>query len=911
MSMRQARFPLVATLAISLMATSLGAVSSPQLHAGSLDPRFGAAGRVLTDFRAPISSGGQAVAVQRDGKIVVAGTAQDAPGRRFALTRYNTDGTLDQSFGTGGMVTTRFADRSQESVAALALQTDGKIIVAGTTTYTLPGLLFETSDFAIARYNADGTLDPSFGDGGTVTTNMTELPIQIPPFTVPSGDNATGVAVQPDGRIVVAGNTSDPSGRGPAIALARYNEDGSLDHTFGPNHDGKVASGLGSASVTTAGVAIAPTGKIFVAGSATSFPAFDSDFALVRYNADGTLDLPFGVGGLVTTDLSGMPDFAGAIAIQADGRIVVAGTTTQFTPTPPPPPPPPPRDRTLTTLGPDQDFAVVRYNADGTLDTGFGAGGKVITDVGSPFDAATSVAIGDVGRIVVAGSVARFTVDFAVAVYGADGRLDPGFGGGAPVVTDFAGDTDRAFGVAVANDHSVIAVGSAAIATGDPNLRPSEIALARYLVDGSLDSTFDADGTVMTLLIGSGIDEAEGVALQPDGKVVVAGNSRGAFGGDFALIRYNADGSIDSTFGPSGDGRVVTDLGSAGRCGQTRCPASDDVVTALVLQPDRKIVVAGATFDADAHSFQFALVRYLADGTLDSTFGTGGIVKTDLAPVGRSSLRDNKANGIGLQRDGKIIVVGSTTDLSERGTGLDWALARYNADGSLDPTFGPNGDGTLIVDFGSDRGIGSEQAGAVAIRPDGEFVVAGSTGHGLPTVVALIVAKFARTGTLDASVTSDFPFLGRSFIPRLAIGFTSDGSIVVMTDVGFDVFQYTRGGDLDTNFGVNGVATMEFDRAAAGAMAVQSDGHIVLGGTKRSAFVGIGDFALARYRADGSVDTSFGDGGTVTTNFGPQSFGRGTALALRQDGDIVLVGGQNGDFAVAKYLGAARPAPVQ
>ena len=123
----------------------------------------------------------------------------------------------------------------------------------------------------------------------------------------------------------------------------------------------------------------------------------------------------------------------------------------------------------------------------------------------------------------------------------------------------------------VANDHNVIAVGSAAIATGDPNLHPGEIALARYVVDGSLDSTFDADGTVMTLLIGSGIDEAEGVALQSDGKIVVAGNSRGAFGGDFALIRYNADGSIDPTFGPSGDGRVVTDVGSAGVCGRTRC----------------------------------------------------------------------------------------------------------------------------------------------------------------------------------------------------------------------------------------------------------------------------------------------------------------------------------------------------
>src|SRR5207247_1321807 len=101
------------------------------------------------------------------------------------------------------------------------------------------------------------------------------------------------------------------------------------------------------------------------------------------------------------------------------------------------------------------------------------------------------------------------------------------------------------------------------------------------------------------------------------------------------------------------------------------------------------------------------------------------------------------------------------------------------------------------------------------------FVVAGSTGHGFPTVVSLIVARFDRTGTLDGIVTSDFPFLGRTFVPRLAVAFKPAGRIVVMTDVGFDVFQYMRDGDLDTNFGINGVATMEFDRAAAGAMAVE------------------------------------------------------------------------------------------
>jgi uncharacterized delta-60 repeat protein len=799
------------------------------------------------------------------------------------------------------------------------LQPDGKIVVVGTTTYRFPVFLFDTSDIAVARYNSDGTLDATFGAGGMITTNLAEVPIPIPPFTLPSADHAAGVALQPDGRIVVVGDTSDFSGRGSIPAIVRYNADGSLDSGFGPNHDGTVASSFASATVTSTGVAVAPSGRILVAGFATNAITFDTDFALIRYSADGTVDLPFGAGGLVTTDFFGMPDFGSAIAIQADGRIVIAGTSTNVIqpPTPPPPPPPPPRLTTLSaSSGPDQDFAVVRYNVDGSLDGTFGTGGKVTTDLGSPIDAATSVALDHLGRIVVAGYTGRGSVDFAVVAYTANGVVDSGFAGGGAAVTDFSGDTDNALGVAVSADNGIVVVGSAAIATNEPALRPTEIAIARYAVDGSADSGFDVDGKVTTLFIGSGIDEAQAVAVQPDGKLVVAGNTRGVFGSDFALIRYNPDGSVDQTFGASGNGKVVTDIGSAGVCGRTGCGMSENTVAGLVLQPDGKIVVAGSSFDADAHAFQFALVRYLSNGDLDPTFGTGGIVKTDLAPLDRGFMRDNRAKALGLQHDGTIVVVGSTADLGPRGTGLDWGMARYNADGSLDASFGPNGDGTLIIDFGSDVGV-TEQASAIAVQPDGGIVVVGSAGHGFPTVTQLIVARFDRQGMLDASFGSggttifDFPFAGRTFIPRLAVGFKSDGHIVVMTDVGFDVFQFTRDGSLDPGFGVGGIATMDFNHAAAGTMALQADGHIVLGGTQTSVFVGIGDFAAARYLDDGSVDTTFGDNGEVTTNFGPRSFGSGMAIALYSNGDIVLAGGQNGDFAVAKYLGRSGPALPQ
>ncbi len=344
---------------------------------GSLDPSFGDAGVASTFFGASsLLAGG--VVIQADGKIVIAGGKQLGNSFDFAVARFNTDGSPDTTFGTGGVVTTDFAS-DVDSASAVAIQADGKIVLAGIVT-AIPSGSFGL-DFGLVRYNTDGTLDPTFGTGGLVRTDLSPL----------SRDHANAVAIQADGQIVAAGNANDSGGTD--IALVRYNTDGSLDETFGTG--GVVSTDdFAPRSAIAHALAIQADGKIVAAGQV------DTDFALVRYNTDGSLDTTFGTGGLVTTDFGfGIADRAFAVAIQADGKIVTTGTV-------------------FRAGGIADVFALARYNTDGSLDTTFGVAGLVTNDFALDSVLAFDVAIQADGKIVAAGRVFDGTRSFfALARY--------------------------------------------------------------------------------------------------------------------------------------------------------------------------------------------------------------------------------------------------------------------------------------------------------------------------------------------------------------------------------------------------------------------------------------------------------------------------------------------------------------
>jgi uncharacterized delta-60 repeat protein len=412
--MRTTRFLIGAAAVAALMATSLTAYAA----AGDLDTAFSGDGRVLTTVG--LSSIGSDVAIQADGKIVVVGTSS------FSLARYRTNGALDTTFGTGGTRTVTLGQTSDG--VAVAIQADGKIVVVGDAT-TSGG----KTGFGVIRLKTDGSLDTSFsGDGKIITTLLDDA-------------GAVAVAIQSDGNIVVVGHATGPNHT--VFATVRYTSQGARDTTFGGG-DGIVLSHFTSDSDDSAtGVAIQSDAKIVVAGT-HSTPGLDQ-FALIRYGPAGNRDGSFGTNGRVTTSFGqATHSSANALQIRNSGKIIVAGganpqgnsswATAQYL-----------TDGTLdtgfsgdgeaTTPGPGAhdlarqangeivevgesggDFVLIRYTTAGTLDASFGNGGQVNTSFGAGVSAfANAVAIQSNGKIVAAGGAVNDEGEhsFAVARY--------------------------------------------------------------------------------------------------------------------------------------------------------------------------------------------------------------------------------------------------------------------------------------------------------------------------------------------------------------------------------------------------------------------------------------------------------------------------------------------------------------
>jgi uncharacterized delta-60 repeat protein len=831
------------------------------LSAGDLDPTFGVGGKVTTDFSnghgATEETARAAVVVQGDGKLLVAGGVADAGGSNFALVRYDRDGTLDLTFGGGdGKVSTNVAGAA-DGASAIAVQADGKIVLAGQA-----GAAFGALDFAVARYNADGTLDAGFGGGDGIVT-----------LDFGGNDAAAGVAIQSDGKIVLAGYAGQAS-TGSRFAAARFNADGSVDGSFGGN--GKVTTAVAGDFNSASGVAVQPDGKIVLAGSATL--SGREVFAVVRYNPNGSLDGSFGGGdGVATTGFGNGNGFAEAMALQPDGRIVLAGGGYESGDT-------------------SNDFALVRYNADGSPDGSFGGGdGKTLTDFDGRFDVAHAVAVQADGRIVLAGVTEESAAErFAVARYNADGSLDTSFAGGTGrTTTHFDGYQDMAFAVALQSD------GRTVVAGGTGFFPPTNFAVARYAADGSLDPAF-GDGGKVTTRFGGGGTASIGWDVVPlhNGKILVGGYAGNGYGTDFAVARYNADGTPDASFGGE-DGKVATDVAG-----------SSDTGLALAVQGDNKFVVAGEVLGPSG-GYDFAVARYNADGSLDAGFGTGGKVISDFGTneIFQGSGYDF-AYAVAVQGDGRIVVGGKAEFYDYDG---DFALARYNADGSPDTSFGTGG--RVVTRLGdSDDWVQS-----LVVQPDGKILAAG-TGGG-----KFALARYNADGSLDPTfgdggkALTDFGGRGSQ---AFGLVLQNDGKAVVSgvtfppvgADSRFALARFNGDGSLDQAFGTGGRVTTDFGGGndVAYALSIQPNGRLVAAGFTVDG-TGAYDFALARYEPDGSPDTSFGGGGDgrVSTDFGGRT-DAALGVALQADGKILAAGysdagSEHLNFALARYEGDAPP----
>lgn len=407
-------------------------------------------------------------------------------------------------------------------------------------------------------------------------------------------------------------------------------------------------------------------------------------FGLVSivHAAPGDLDTSFSTDGRVVTDVPGTGS-GNAVAIQADGKIVVVGSAAG-------------------------DFAVARYNRNGTLDVTFGGDGIVTTDLGGPVDAARAVALQADGRIVVAGS-AGVELDRTLAIvrYNTDGTLDTSFDGDGRLTREFIITPDAGGGaadIAIQADGKIVVVGS----TG------SDFAVARFNPNGTPDTTFGLAATgVVTKDFGGINDRAAAVAIQADGRIVVAGTTSLDGRNVFAVERFSTAGLPDLLGVGILNGATGTAFGPAINVSAS---AND-----VVIQTDGRIVVVGdviTTFPASTQVIRaVGIARYNANGSLDTTFASTGLRQLSFGE-GASFV-----GGVAIQPDNKIVVVGNVQPFVNGFPNPNFAVARLNVNGSVDPTF--SGNGLLSTDFG----IGSpprDFASAVAIqRTDGRIVVAG------------------------------------------------------------------------------------------------------------------------------------------------------------------------------------------
>ena len=419
---------------------AMGLVVQPALAtAGELDDSFGAGGALSTDFGGTYDWAYD-LAVQPDGKIVAAGVSNRGGTYDFALIRYQADGSIDPSFGHGGQVATDFG-ASFDWAYALRLEPDGKIVVGGVTDAT------GSRDFALARYRSDGTLDPSFGDGGRVIA-------QLRPS---SADTVHRLALQPDGKILAGGTTF------PDTVVLRPN----------------------------------------------------ADFALARFTPEGAPDVTFGTLGVVTTDFGGESwDDARALVLQADGKVLLGGSTNNG-------------NGPGVLFGADQ-LALARYTPQGALDADFGDGGTVTVDGSSMVEAVRALSLTPDGAIVAAGFVnGEHRGDMLLARFTRSGSVDPDFGSGGMTITNLGTRSERLEGVSLAPDGWIVAAGQVAMG------RNADFAVVRYDPRGRLDRSFGRDG-LASFDFGGREDRTHALAVQSDGGIVVAGQSET----DFAVARF-------------------------------------------------------------------------------------------------------------------------------------------------------------------------------------------------------------------------------------------------------------------------------------------------------------------------------------------------------------------------------------
>lgn len=798
-------------------------------QSGDLDTSFGVNGKVVTGF-GPNDSRATSIVVQPDGKMLAGESCQTFDGSiHFALARYNPNGTLDSTFGANGKAVPRVFEMPnnghvENNILSIVLLDSGKFLVVGNY-----GINNVPSGIVIARFNTDGTIDTTFGTAGIVFKE--------------SGSVKEGLKMLPDGKfIIISGDYVNYGGNNmPSAAFERYTQEGVLDTTFGT--DGKVVTSFGNGYTGLTSMSLLPDGKFVATGSFSPTGQNTVVMIAAKYNADGSLDTTFDTDGKVTTTFgTGTNSYGVFVSANSDGKITVAGTV--FT-----------SNNTLI------NFGLVQYNANGSLDTGFDGDGKALSLIDDGFYAIKSISKDASGKYLVNfndGNPFNYSV---IRKYNADISLDASFGINGQFNTLNSGYGMAEY-ITATSDSKIIM------------LRSFTFGLIKYNTNGTLDTTFDTDGIVITEFEYS-TDELKKIIVLPNDKIIAIGTSRyrqpnNAYFSNIVLSKYNSDGSLDTSFGNLG--KVYSVFG-------------ENVYTIMnaFVQTDGKILVNAYYYVFPSYDPIYELIRYNSDGSLDTTFGTNGKIAT-------SSGVFSLINPV----DGKLLFVSGNYLPSGD---YEHIIKKYNNNGSIDAVFGTNGS----VTFNNGN---SPYDLKFALQQEGKILVSGTSYYS-----GFNTQFFTRRLNVDGSLDTTFGTNGQITTPIqgyvLSNLVQSDGKIVVVgMSGGLSLIRYNPNGTIDIAYGTNGIASSSLDNYnQINSVFLQPDNKILAAISQYNPLQNPNEFKVKRINTDGTLDNDFGGNNGITTLF-YNGYNEAFSIGLQSNNKIILAGttydGINNNFALTR-----------
>ncbi len=777
-------------------------------NAGSLDLRFGEGGVVKTNVGNYSYDIPKGVLQQSDGKLIVYGTSYDGLHEKILLVRFNLNGSVDDSYGENGKleVGSSFQFIGNENPLLVHIQNDDKVLVG--------------IDSRIQRYSSDGRLDVSFGKGGAVY-------LQAYPLVI---------TTQPDGKILVATNegylncnpTCVSSGD---LSLQRYEISGVSDISFSNGNTAKIDIGNFSDDKIKA-IAIQPDGKIVVAGISKS-SNYPESFALARFNTNGSADSLF---------LKTITDFSSPnkkdvsqILLQSDGKILVVGKS-------------------------GSSVMVARYSGiSGNLDSSYNGSGFQTVDLNGVTSVLTSRFDPINNHLQILSQVDDVT---SITDLNPDGVLNSTFGINGVLQLDLFPSFQMIFAANyLMDDHLVL--------LGQRDAKDPDFSLYMLKTDGLVDEVYANKG-IASVAVGAARDNASGALSFKDGKILVYGGSFAqddmspySLSSDFSMAKFNSDGTIDVDFG--NQGLLTYDVTNF----------SHDSLYKVEAFSDNSLIGFGRV------GYDSAIMHFSKEGFVDPSFGANGKIIGDL-----DEIYDFKI----LPGDDLLIVGNHSSKFS---------LARYHSNGLLDASFGSNG--ILITDIDANQYYLYSNARILADSDN--MVIAGSHYNAVTATSDIFALKILSDGSLDTSF-ADAGFWSLnldSFSNDILTGATlqSDGKI---TMVGFSngnvdnifLIRLALDGSMDKAFGSEGVVNTEVEGSSQSILIDQD--KILVSATVNNSF------ALMRFNSDGSFDENFGSSGIAYTDLGGDQSDYTASATLLPDGNILVVGTSNSDFVLLKYL---------